>query len=180
MPIMFVDESTRLPYPGESWDESFGSGLLSRLLKTDVDRVRFVEHFEDHLREIMDAKITGQSKFGGNVTSSRDISVRYSDDSRIDIVHTETGDKLNWAFRAAGERLVMFIALICALREVLPYGFQLPLVWDGFGGILDRSLMYSCFRAILKLEGQVILLMQSNVADTLGVSADIDLNSVRE
>jgi hypothetical protein len=179
MPIMFVDESMRPPYPGESWDKSFGSGLLTPLLITDADRTGLVERFQDHLREIMDAKIAGQSKFSGNVTSSRDISVRYSDDSRIDIIHTETGDDLNWAFQAAGERVAMFIALLCALREGHPYGFQLPLVWDGFGEILDRSLVHSCFSAISKLEGQVILLIQRNVADTLGVSADIDLNSAR-
>ncbi len=177
-PIIFVNESTCPPYPGEPWDELLGSQLLTPLLKTDADRARLVERFQDHLREIMDAKIAGQSKFSGTVASSREISVSCSRNGRIDIFHTETGIDLNWAFQAAGERIVMFIALLCALRQVHPYGFQLPLVWDGFGGLLDRSLLYSCFDAISKLEGQVILLFQRNVAETLGLAADIDLDAI--
>lgn len=83
---------------------------------------------------------------------------------------------LNFRFQAVGERTALFIALVFALREILPFGSSLPLVWDDFGGTLDRSLLPSCFNMLKNIQGQVILTMQREVADSLGVEADIDLS----
>jgi hypothetical protein len=171
---MLDDDCYQFPSIGKSW--KLGQVICSDLMKNGIMPAPLVSRFQFFLRQIMSEKISCPSKFSGIVLSPTDLFASISDDFRIDIRHSITGQDLNWGFQALGERTVLFIALVSALRELLPLERKLPFVWDDFGGTLDRTLLPSCFNALRNLQGQVILLMHRGVADILGLQADIDLS----
>jgi len=173
--IIGFDLSTRLPCGGEVWPPL--NNLLASGQFPSLNRQRLELDITSNLKEMLQSKIRGFSKFSDLVKSPEQLKLKISDNGSLNVWDEKSGKNLYFHFQAAGERVVVYLAINKALRDQLIDEFDVPYIVDACLGLLDSSLLSQVFEFIAVLAPQVTVLERPWVYDQIGIKPDIEIKS---
>jgi hypothetical protein len=149
-------EEALLPGGGDRYTAL--TDLLTTGVFSSVDWRLFEEAITLGLREMLEVKVLGTSKFSGVISSSQQIELKIEEDGCLSITDSITGQDLNWGFRAQGERMVLYLAINRAIRSQVSTELDVPFVVDANLSVLDMDLLSKVIEFIESMAGQIILL----------------------
>lgn len=166
--VFFGEEDLNLPYGGEAWVPLANLFSISPILAER--RQEFECLITTLVQEALGSKVSGLSKFSGLLKSSKQIYTSVTPNGAVDIRDRQSNEKLNDCFRAVGERIVLYLAIVYATRKVL--SIDLPFVVDSMLGMLDELLRAPCAQLMTVMSGQVVILDQGRTLDDLNIEID--------
>ena len=154
--LIYFEEALRLPGGGDRYTALMD--LLATRMFSKLDWRQLEDAITLGIREMLEVKVLGLSKFSGVISSSQQIKLKIEEDGYLNIIDGITGQDLNWGFRAEGERFVLYLAINRALRLQVSSEVDLPFVVDANLSVLDTGLLSEVQRFIENMGAQVILL----------------------
>lgn len=166
--VRLDDGCTDLPYGGVPW-----TPLANALRHFGATTDRLTELslcIQSELQTLLSEKVrAGKSKFAGAIESPSQINVRLTANGAA-AISSHSGKDLSPLFQAAGERLVLYMAVNATFRRLLK--LKCPFVSDGALGMLDPDLLFACFASSRSLGCPGLILLGSSTQSTLRVQPD--------
>lgn len=157
--LVFLSNGIRFPYGGGSWEPL--NEFLESLLGATTDVELFKTRVSGYVNEMLSDKVRGSSKFS-HFSRPSDVLPSYTfeltEKSVMRIRDSETGDDRSGYFQAAGETLILYLAIVKAIRDSFGSEGDIPFVVDGCAFYLDHMLRDKAVNFIRRMSGQVILL----------------------
>lgn len=164
-----LEVATKLTFIGENYahESKRGQDIVAagNLLRGNPCMHVFPQLISHYVNQLVAKKVLwGRSKFGQPADICFPFVVSINKTAALQISNS-VGVQIDGKFSAAGESFLVALACNLALRDLLD--FRDPFVVDGAFGMLDESLLPSCFDKLLRTRSQKIFLISKDVCEQL-------------
>jgi len=166
--VFYDDKIRRGPNGGYAWEPL--ASLISSS-QTFFDRHNeFDDYVTKYIRQILDEKIQGKSKFLGLIESSEQLSASVKREGVIVIKSNKDGYDISHCFQSIGESLVLYVSVNLAVRKL--FLLDIPFVVASRFETQEQSVRSAIFQCINDVCGQIIVLAPDNDLQKLGLNAE--------